>query len=764
MFLGCVLLVIAGAESVAGIGDWKTFTPKREIRALLRADGLLWAATGGGLFSFRSADSTFELYATTEGLKTTDLTALAADSSGNLWIGTADGTLHRFRHSLDQWSTVSDIALLPAAQKGINALVVWGDSLVVLSDVGVSVYSISRGEFNDSYLRFGPAAGLSTGNATSITKYAGNVWVGTRDGVASTPSSNPTPTEPSTWTVYRAPEGLPSPVVNALLVTGDSLYAATSAGIAVFDGASWRAVPGSQPHNVIGLAALNGPCAQALFITPGGVGVLDVLTGAALVGATPGYPLSCLSDGGEFLGTTNAGVLRYTVCPGMGGSVGVAGVILPPGPFSEKFVSVAVDDDGWLWAATGSRNGEGFMSFDGARWRSYTVASDPLLGDNEYYLVNTGPGNMKYVSGWGGGLAVVGPDNEIVRVLNTDDGLQPSLTDPSFVVVGGVATDRNGVTWVTPRTPPGDTALVQLFPDGALGYVTGCIYDPAPPGGACITATPVRVFTGVVIDDYGTKWFENYNRFEPVNPVGFYYYNESRDLPGTRGGWGKMTTGSGLRTNFVWSLALDRYGDLWIGSDQGITIVYNTLNPASSMALYHPLSDQIIQDIVVDPMNRKWVATKRGVFHLSQDGTTILEHYTVESTGGKLLSDDVASVALDPATGTMYFGTEKGLSVLSTASVAPVRSFSGLDVYPNPFEIPSGQPVTIGGLVADSFLKIFSVSGELVRSLTTPGGGIGTWDGTDDASRPVSSGVYMIVAYSQDGTEVGSAKVAVIRK
>jgi len=154
---------------------------------------------------------------------------------------------------------------------------------------------------------------------------------------------------------------------------------------------------------------------------------------------------------------------------------------------------------------------------------------------------------------------------------------------------------------------------------------------------------------------------------------------------------------------------------------------------------------------------------KRGVFLLSQDGTTIIEQYTTENTGGKLLSDDVASVALDPSTGTLFFGTEKGLSVLSTESVAPVRAFSTLDVYPNPFEIPSGQPVTIRGLVADSFLKIFSVSGELVRSLTTPGGGVGTWDGTDDESRPVSSGVYVIVAYSQDGSEVGSAKIAIIR-
>lgn len=759
----CALLAGRATDAAAGIGDWKTFTPKRDVRALLRVDDLLWGATGGGLFSFRAPDSTYASYATTEGLKTTDLTALAADSSGSLWIGSADGTLHNFRPSLGRWSYVSDIALLPAAQKRINGLAVWGDSLIVLSEVGVSVYSIPRGEFSDSYLRFGPPAGFLTGSVTSVVRFGGRTWVGTGGGIASTPASNPNPTEPSTWTVYRTTEGLPSNVVNALLVLGDTLYCATSAGLALLDGASWRTVDGSAGMNVVALTGLRGDCGGALYVTPGGAGVFAAGSGISPVDPIAGVLLSCVSDGGEYLGTSNGGALRYDPCPAPGTAGGVTGVLLPPGPYSESFSSIAVDDNGWLWAATGSRNGEGFMSFDGERWRSYTTASSPGLSDNDYYAVSTGPGNMKYLSSWGGGVALVNAENEIEGVLNTSNGLGPTLDDPAFVVAGAVATDRSGVTWIPTRTPPGDTTLVRLLPDGTLGYVTGCMYDLPPSGGTCITRSPIRVHTGVIIDDYGTKWFTNYNRFEPLNPIGFYYYNESRNLPGTRGGWGRLGTDNGLQSNFVWSLAIDRYGDLWVGSNQGITIIYNTLNPAASMAIYHPLSDQIIQDIVVDPMNRKWVATKQGVFLLSQDGTTILEKYTVENTGGKLLDNDVASLALDPATGTLYFGTEKGLSTLSTPSVSPARSFANLEVYPNPYEVPSPRAVTIGGLVADSYLKIFSVDGELVRSLATPGGGVGTWDGTDDDNRLVSSGVYVIVAYSQDGTEVGSGKIAVIR-
>ena len=404
------------------------------------------------------------------------------------------------------------------------------------------------------------------------------------------------------------------------------------------------------------------------------------------------------------------------------------------------------------------------MSFDGTAWRSYTAGQYPGLQYDEYYVVSTGPGNVKYIGGWGPGLVVVNAANEIERVLNTSNGLQPSVQLFPFVVVGGVATDRSGIAWLTSRTPTGDTTLVKLNPGGSLDYVTGCMYELPDTSGVCKTRSPLRILADVVIDDYGTKWFTNYGRFETEGSSGLYYYNETRNLPGTRGGWGKLTKLDGLSDNQVWSLAVDRFGDVWVGSNLGISIIYSPTNPKASIAPYRPLSDQIIQDILVDPLNRKWVATKRGVFLLSQDGTNVLEHYTVENTGGRLLNDDVASIALDGKTGVVYFGTEKGLTSLSTPAVAPNRSFAELKVYPNPYEIPASAPVTVDGLVAGSSLKVFTVDGALVRAVDSPGGRVGFWDGTDGRGALVSSGVYVVVAYSEDGTEVGSAKIAVIRK
>lgn len=761
MLLACFLSA-AGAE--AGVGEWRTYTPKKEVRALAATGGVLWAATAGGLFSYDASAGTYSTFTTSEGLRSIDLTAVAPDASGSLWIGSSDGSIHRFRPGRREWSYVSDIALLAASRKGINAFRAWGDTLLVLSDVGVSVYSISRSEFGDSYLRFGAPGAAVDGEATGAARYGGRLWVSTRSGVASTPLSNPNPTEPSSWQVHRLAEGLPSTDVTSILVARDSLYASTSGGIAVWNGTGWRTVEGSGSLDVLGLAEPGGPCEAALFVTPGSFGAIGADGTARILASPPGTALSCVADGG-YAGTVGAGAVRFEACPAGGAPPAVAWTALPPGPHSGKFVSIAVDEAGWVWSATGKLNGEGFMGFDGSTWRSYTVAEYPQLQYDEYHHASVGPGNVKYFGSWGAGLAIVGPDNEIETVLNTTNGLQPSVGTAAFVVAGGVATDRDGRAWLTERTPTGDTTLVTISPGGALGYVTGCMYElPDTAGGRCDTRVPIRILTDVVIDDFGTKWFANYGRFETEGPVGLYYYNENRNLPGTRGGWGKMTELDGLPSNQVWSIAVDRFGDLWIGSDAGITIVYSPTNPKASIAPYRPLADQIIQDILVDPLNRKWIATKRGVFLLTQDGTEVIEHYTVAGTGGLLLADDVASLAMDVRTGVVYFGTDKGLVSLSTAAAAPARSFASLKVYPNPFEIPAASPVTVDGLVEGSSLKVFTVDGALVKAVATPGGRLGFWDGTDDRGALVSSGVYVAVAYSEDGTEVGTAKIAVIRK
>ncbi|MBI4547440.1 MAG: hypothetical protein HY707_05645 [Ignavibacteriae bacterium] len=750
MRLFLMLFSVSTIIASANVGEWKTYTAKREIRDLTVVGDILWAVTNGGLFSYRMSDGSFAEYTTSDGLRTIDLTAITSDGQGTLWIGASNGFLHRFRPALNDWLYITDIFLKPNPQKRINGLQIHGDTLFVLSDIGLSIFSTSRLEFGDTYTRFGTQPNQIAGNITSVQLFNAKVWVGTRQGIATTPLSNSNPSVPESWQVYKVSNGLPSDNISALVKAFDTLYAATSQGLAVYNDSLWTTITGTSGLNTVD--AIPNP--QFCFDCP----VLYFITQAEIWAYGGNNPLALIATGftsnlTTILTDTILGSEKDALFLSKSGSWVSA---VPPGPPSNKFVGITVDEQGVVWSGTGSGNGDGFMSFDGTMWKSYTIAQDPRLGNNNYYKVSIGKDNAKWVSNWGNGVALLDDQGSLRNVFNAANGLLPTVqNDTSFVVVGGVAVDQNGVTWITNRTPPDSIAVVLYHLDSSLSYNVRFFQN---------IRDPLTVFTDIVIDYNGTKWFANYNRFEPEQARALYYFNENVSLPGTINGWGALTVNEGLTSNQVWSLAVDREGDLWIGSDRGITIIFNPANPRISMAAYHPLRDQVIQAIVADPLNNKWIATKQGVFVLSFDGTSILERYTVENTNGKLLDDDVASLAIDERSGIVYFGTEKGLSSLTTDATEPVRSFEQLAFTPNPYYLPSPIQLTVDGLMQGSTLKIFTVDGNLVREIHTSGGRIGFWDGRDTQGSFVATAVYLIVAYSENGNQVATGKVAVIRR
>jgi hypothetical protein len=174
--------------------------------------------------------------------------------------------------------------------------------------------------------------------------------------------------------------------------------------------------------------------------------------------------------------------------------------------------------------------------------------------------------------------------------------------------------------------------------------------------------------------------------------------------------------------------------------------------------------DQAVNTIVVDPLNNKWIGTHTGIIVVSPDGSTLLGQYTTENTNGKLVDNDVLSIALDQKRGIAYFGTGKGLSSLEIPTISTVEKMSSLELGPNPFIIPNQGSVAIKGLADNASIKVLNVTGSLVKEFTAQGGGRAFWDGTDGDGRTVGSGIYLIVAYAENGNQVATAKVAVIRR
>jgi len=95
-----------------------------------------------------------------------------------------------------------------------------------------------------------------------------------------------------------------------------------------------------------------------------------------------------------------------------------------------------------------------------------------------------------------------------------------------------------------------------------------------------------------------------------------------------------------------------------------------------------------------------------------------------------------------------------------------VSDLSAVQVYPNPWRSDkhAGKSVTFASLPSGSTVKIFTVSGHLIKTLGPQTSALGTasWDLTNDAGEKVASGIYLYLITDSQGDK-GRGKMAVIR-
>ena len=764
-FAAQMCLVLLGASSTLmgqqeslDFGSWKNFTDMKTVRSVAAGRDSVWAATAGGLFLYSTSTARFSKFTNSEGLSSNDLTAVTVDGAGRVWVGASDGSLNMYDPNSHLWKSIDAIKKSDRVQKGIRAFCAEGDSLLVGTDFGIVVYIVTRSEFGDTYANFGFP---TQAKVNDVIVYKNRIWAATDLGVASAPLDAANLSSPTSWSKYQTFDGLPAQFVSSVTAFRDTIIVGTSDGTAVFDGNAF-APDGSVSGKTI--VALQSRLQDFLVVWNDAQG-FTIASRSSAFGATT--PLASNQDGQAadialepesstlWVGTAFRGLARWTG--------GAWEYDVPNGPQSNLFSSVVVDGNGVLWAASGFRGaGQGFYRLDpsaaeGEQWKNFTLAGYPIMLTDDYYKASLGADGSVWVSSWGRGVVEIAGDSIKRRLDQTTVPVLVSSVaeDPTYPVIGGVAADSKGNTWIVDRTAVNGNHLAEIDGDGAVQYRT------SPSEG---------VFTNIVIDGNDTKWLAN---SEPTvaYTTGLFYFNEDSSVTGTRfsGGWGSMTVSDGLPAgtdNTILSLAVDLDGNVCVGTDIGMMIITDPLNPkvASSRTSPIPLRGQVIQAIAVDAVNNKWVGTKEGVIVVTPDGTQLLQQYTVLSTAGKLVSDDVRSLAIDQRRGIVYVGTEKGLSSLEIAPVQTARNYSSLELGPNPYLIPNDHPLTIRNLTQGSSIKILAVDGSLVLEFSAQGGGRAFWDGKDSRGDLVPSGVYFVVAFADNGNQVSTGKLAVVRR
>jgi hypothetical protein len=211
-----------------------------------------------------------------------------------------------------------------------------------------------------------------------------------------------------------------------------------------------------------------------------------------------------------------------------------------------------------------------------------------------------------------------------------------------------------------------------------------------------------------------------------------------------------------LPSSEVRAVAVDFNNDIWIGTDKGLRILYNSSRVFNNAQvpdaqpiliefeeeIERVLGDAAITKIVVDGGNRKWVATESsGVILFESDGRN--EVYNFNTTNSPLISDFVLDIAINENTGEVFFVTENGLQSFRSDASKSDFDYKDVHVFPNPYRPDFTGVVTIQGIVFNSEVNITDVAGNVVYK-TVSNGGTATWNGQTLRGEKAASGVYQI--------------------
>lgn len=736
VYLTIICLIVNFSSLKSQFGSWENYTNQSDINALTFSTEAIWAGTSGGAFGYYSS-GTFEQLNLINGLPEIFITSIEVDKFDRIWMGSKNGYISVYDLTSKVISNIYTIANSDKTKKQIHNLIYKNNTIYVCSDFGVSLVDINNLNFGDSYTKLG---NFGTDTKVNDLLILDTLWVATERGIAVQKSNRTNYLDPNAWWNFTITQGSNQLISYSIEKFHDTIFVGTNTGLYFFNGNSFQVIfPIVISSGVIKLKQKG----DSLLILTSNTLYTYYNGNLNISFSQSGYILRDVNfRQNDIYLATNKGLVKLSQTS--------LQVIYPPGPNSNFFPSLAVDDFGNLWSASGRDVVlKGFYRLGKDGWKNYTTDNYPILGNNAYHRIKITSKNTIWALGWGPGAVRITNDSILVRFHRENvNGLNGVVENPNFIVFKGVAEDSEGNVWLLNYKASDNRILARLSKDSVWTFYVNEIDQS-------------WIYTeDIVIDQYDTKWILMERSGQVALTEGVVYFNDKGRLPSQ---WGIITKDK-FGSNPPTCIAVDQRNEIWIGTTKGLFVISNPLRPTDRIYSNYITRLQYINCITVDALNYKWIGTQNGVWVLSPDGSTLIAQYNKQNS--PIPDDNIKSIAIDNKTGIVYIGTDYGLSSLKTFSIKPVENFSKLKIYPNPFYLENGKDniCTIDGLVKNSSIKILSSSGDLINEFRTYGGRVAMWNGLDKNLNTVSSGIYFIVAYSEDGEQVMTGKIAVIRK
>ncbi|WP_159519618.1 type IX secretion system anionic LPS delivery protein PorZ [Sunxiuqinia indica] len=767
----CLFVLLSfGLSAQVGVGKWMGHLSYYSAQKVIVNGTKVYCISTGGLFIYDQADNSIRKLNQINGLSDVSPKAMAFGEQNSVVVLAYENSNLDLIYE-DEIFNLSDIKRKQIqGDKNIYNVLVVGSTAYLSCGFGIVAVNLDKREIKDTYY-IGENGSPVVVNA--MTYDGESLYAATKEGIFKADANEPNLQNFNHWTrIETIPHA--GEEFTQLGFLGNSVIACyynASAGkheLYKGSGDNWTAYL-TTIDQVLDMQV----CDNQIVISQGGfVGIYDENEQLVEDVIDYNYPNRKVydivvaqgyydKDGAVWLADKNEGLVKKT-----GGDYEQ---ITPQGPIDNQVFSMTTNGAD-LWVTTGGRS-DAWGNLDKApqlqlfRDGSWSVFNRKTHDEFEAFedIVNVvadpaDPDHI-FVGTWGFGVVEMQGREYVDRHDQFNSTLQTAIPEDSasaYVRIGGMAFDSENNLWVT-NSQVGEPLSV---------YKTDGTWESFQFPGVDNTVVGDIVITGN--DD---KWI--------ILPRGNDLFVRKSD--GTDGRHLKLTTyfTNGTveeinRMNDIYSIAKDHDGAIWIGASNGVAVFYNPEDiwdestfyatpPALDLndGIFHALlRTEKVTAIAVDGANRKWFGTSNsGVYLVSENGDEELLNFTVDNS--PLLSNTIQSIAINPQSGEVFFGTPEGIISYRGEATGGADEYADVYAFPNPVREDYDGDIVITGLLADTDVRVTDISGNLVYK-TTSLGGQAIWDGKNLNGNRVSTGVYVVFGNDKSGEKTFTTKILFI--
>lgn len=743
IFIGFLLVGSVGFSQLA-TNDWRIHFSAFNTVGIGESKNEIFMACENGLVEFDLDDNSVSVLTATNGLSDLGISAIQGDGETLVAIGYANGNV-----DIIEVNTITNIPWIKTAQvsgdKAINAFYFDDDFIYCATNIGLVLIDNKRKEIKDTYYPYDNPI------INDVTIYKDTLYLATNDGIYFANKNQEFLNDKTQWQhIPLLPSNLENQPIESIKTFGDKI-------VYLYDDINYKSdslyyienglfyTYSDNPKEINSISVDEG---ELLISTLGALEVLDnnLTTKNNIFSVNGNVPVisgALKKDNQYWFSDDRNGLVSgtsswdtrsfYSNSPYADGSYRI----------DIQYGTVLIAGGGLTPNLQNTFQTNGVYKFKDETWTNFNRTTQESMDSSQVFdfvSVVVNPNNtdeLAFGSNSLGGLMVVKDGENISEIYNnTNSALE--LTGGK-VPIADMKYDNDGNLWIL---NPGVEPLKMLSPEG-LWYSFS------------LGASAQNQYTyRLMIDRNNNKWVA-------VNQVGLIAFNENGTLDdGSDDQLRTLSASEGygnLPSVFVKSLAEDIDGEIWIGTELGMVVLYNTNNlydggfgeyDANSILIEvdgeveQLLGESDITAITVDGGNRKWIGTSSsGVFCLSPDGTEEIYRYSKENS--PLISNNIFDIRTDLLSGEVFFATESGLVSIRTDATLGDPEFSNIKVFPNPVRPEYEGVITIQGLGYQSDVKVTDVSGNVVYKTQSNGGTV-IWDGKTLQGERAKSGVYLV--------------------